>query len=325
LWDLGRKSQSLNLQLQQRSITTNLALAQFQAPGETGEERYFRQKESIVKAGIEQEQLNISKDVFAAQLTEWTIIAKRSLQEATAQLAAARLSNENAGKIAAAEGLIAATSADMAADLEKANSILSDATGKAGTSMEAAKSYVENFGDTIAGVLTPMGNFGNTLGGAATGMKKFLEAVGFTFKANPNGTTTVTSPTVNGQAGVSTTTAAVRVTPTTLIGVQEVMRNKDLNKNGIIGAASGALFNTTRPTDLTVGEAKGETVAVLRNPRAASMNEFGGGSSSVTVNINGASVRNDNDISSLARQVAVEVERSLSRKGQMFGLRGPSV
>jgi len=45
----------------------------------------------------------------------------------------------------------------------------------------------------------------------------------------------------------------------------------------------------------------------------------------VTVNINGPVVRNDQDISSLARAVAAEVERSMSRKGQMFGLRGPSV
>jgi len=79
-----------------------------------------------------------------------------------------------------------------------------------------------------------------------------------------------------------------------------------------------------------VGEAGPETVAILRNPRAASMSDYvggggGGGSASVTVNINGPVVRGDADISSLARQVAVEVERTLSRKGQMFGLRGPAV
>jgi len=50
-----------------------------------------------------------------------------------------------------------------------------------------------------------------------------------------------------------------------------------------------------------------------------------GGGGPVTININGPVVRNDQDISSLARQVAIEVERSLSRKGQMFGLRGPAV
>ena len=76
---------------------------------------------------------------------------------------------------------------------------------------------------------------------------------------------------------------------------------------------------------MLVGEAGAETVVILRNPRSASLTSMGGSSGPVTININGPVVRNDQDISSLARQVAIEVERSLSRKGQMFGLRGPAV
>jgi hypothetical protein len=91
-------------------------------------------------------------------------------------------------------------------------------------------------------------------------------------------------------------------------------------------AARGFLGTMTEATPMIVGEAGRETVAVLRNPRSSSI----GGTmvnapTNVTVNINGTSVRNDQDIHSLARQVAVEVERSLSRRGQMFGLRGPAV
>jgi hypothetical protein len=325
LWDVSRKSQALDLQLQQRQITTQLALAQFQAPGETGEERYFRQKESIVKAGIEQQKLGYAKETYSLTGQEWKIQAQRNLLDAQEAWKAAQKANDAQQAAGLAQAKIAALSSQIASDLATADSILSDSTTKSGVALTAAKTYVENFGGKIAATLTPLGNFGNTLGASAKGMEAFLKALGFTFKTNQNGTTTVTGPTVNGQAGASTTTAPTRVTATTAVGIAEVLANRDLNNNGVIGAASGALFNTTRPTDLTVGEAKGETVAVLRNPRAASMNEFGGGSSNVTVNINGASVRNDNDISSLARQVAAEVERSLSRKGQMFGLRGPSV
>ena len=93
-----------------------------------------------------------------------------------------------------------------------------------------------------------------------------------------------------------------------------------------LAVRNGVLGTTTGTTDLTVGEAGTEHVAILRNPRAASMASMGGGgATNLTININNASVRNDQDISSLARQVAVEVERNLARKGQMFGLRGPAV
>jgi hypothetical protein len=51
----------------------------------------------------------------------------------------------------------------------------------------------------------------------------------------------------------------------------------------------------------------------------------GGGTNSVTVNINGPVVRGEQDISGLARAVAGEVERVLAKKGQMLGLRSPAV
>jgi hypothetical protein len=306
LWDVSRKSQALDLQLRQRQITTQLALAQFQAPGETGEERYFRQKESITKAGIEQRQLGYSKETYALTGQEWKIQAQRNLVDAQEAWKAAQKAHEAEVLAGIAQAKIAALSSQIASDLAAADSILSDSTTKSGVALSAAKTYVENFGDKIAATLTPLGNFGNTLGASAKGMEAFLKALGFTFKTNQNGTTTVTGPTINGQAGASTTTQATT--------------NAGPRATGMIGS-----FST--PTTATFGEAASETVAILRNPRTHSIapEVGGGGPTSVTVNINGASVRNDNDISSLARQVAVEVERSLSRKGQMFGLRGPSV
>ena len=94
-------------------------------------------------------------------------------------------------------------------------------------------------------------------------------------------------------------------------------------------SAVGRLVTASKPTSLGIfGEMGTETALILRNPRkmdVAPQDGGGGGATSVVVNINGASVRNDQDISSLARAVAAEVERTLSRKGQMFGLRGPAV
>ena len=290
LWDLGRKSQSLNLQLQQRQITTNLAVAQFQAPGETGEERYFRQKEAIATAGIQQTQLDISKEVFAKQLTEWTIMASRAVEDANKAWEAAeamfRAQTEAAGK--AAE--IANLSAQIAADLAAASDIYETAAGKFSAAQKIATQFATTFGGSINAMVIKANELTDTFGDSAKGMRQFLVALGFTFDKNLDGSYTVGKP--------PTITGAT----------------------GLLGTTSGA-------TSMVVGEAGTEHVAVLRNPRLGSIapQGGGGGATSVTVNINGASVRNDQDISSLAMAVAAEVERTLSRKGQMFGLRGPAV
>jgi hypothetical protein len=90
----------------------------------------------------------------------------------------------------------------------------------------------------------------------------------------------------------------------------------------------GAIGLTRGTTRAMIGEAGTEAVAILRNPRPFEVSPEtgggGGGSASVTVNINGTVVRDDKDIHQLARAVAAEVERTLSRKGQLLGLRSPA-
>ena len=113
-------------------------------------------------------------------------------------------------------------------------------------------------------------------------------------------------------------------------------RNKAGGQTGATGTllsaygtkAAGFFGSVSMPTTMTVGEAGTETVAVLRNPRMAMLGGGfggGGGGNTVTVNLNGTVVRDERDIHELARCVAQEVERILGRKGQLLGLRGPSV
>jgi hypothetical protein len=102
-----------------------------------------------------------------------------------------------------------------------------------------------------------------------------------------------------------------------------------MESTGYMGRhAAGYLGAFARGATFTVGEAGPETVAILRNPRTHTLvnggGDGGGSAGPVTININGPVVRNDQDISRLARAVADEVERSLSRKGQLLGLRSPA-
>ena len=100
---------------------------------------------------------------------------------------------------------------------------------------------------------------------------------------------------------------------------------KELRTLGLTNAgfASGFAGTVSRASTMTVGEAGPETVAVLRNPRAAMLNT-GGGGSNVTININGATVRSSDDIDALASAVADKVKKSLAQQGQLLGLRAPS-
>lgn len=290
LYKIGRASQSLNLALQQRQITTQLALAQFQAPGETGEERYYRQRQAIAEAGIAKQQLGYAQQTFTKSGQAWQIQAQRNLEDAQAAWDAASKAHDAEAATALAQGKIAKLNTQIAENLAKAEDIYGTANTKIGATMKVAGDYVSTFGGTVKKAIPGMEDFGTTLGSSAKGVRSFLEAMGFAFTKNRRGPGyTVTEPTWAGET----------------------------HQAGILGVTTGA-------TGMIVGEAGPETVAVLRNPRIGSV---AGGSSptSIQININGPVVRSETDITSLARAVAVEVERSLSRKGQMLGLRGPAV
>lgn len=65
---INRQNQALSLQLQKRQILTQLALARFQVPGETGEERYARRMEAEIAAGIQQKQLGLATSAFQTEI-----------------------------------------------------------------------------------------------------------------------------------------------------------------------------------------------------------------------------------------------------------------
>ena len=77
----------------------------------------------------------------------------------------------------------------------------------------------------------------------------------------------------------------------------------------------GALFNTLGPTEMTVGEAGTETVAVLRNPRQAA---FGSGMTiqGPLIHVDSLTVRTDADIDRISERLAFSAERAVWRAVQ---------
>jgi hypothetical protein len=274
-------SQELGLALQRRQIATALAVAQFQAPGETGEERYARQREAIIRAniqrrqlgfgeqqfGIGQEQFGIAQRQFVLAGQIWSVNARRAAVDAQRTINVMLASRNAQVTAVSAQKEIAEAQRRMGQWLRRAASIAIRAEAKHGQIL-------------------------NTTGRGAFELGETFVAVDTMLRAK-------------------------------LLGLGP--RSLDGKPEG--NAASGLIGTTTAATSLTIGEAGAETVAVLRNPRRGSLAGGGGGGGgpiNLTININNPSVRNQGDTERLATVVADAVERRLSQKGEMLGLRSPS-
>lgn len=274
-WMVSRASQQLGLQLQQRQITTQLAIAQFQAPGETGEERYMRQKEALVTADIGQKQLGFSWQEFTISGSIWKENAERAATDAGMAIDVMQKARNAEGYTIAAQEAVAKKQQLLAQTMGRMDAMFAQSRGNWGAALNAATQGIGEFAGSLD-----------------VAVREIYKTLGYSVSRDKNGNLVISGSGLPGGGG---------------------------NARGIVGLARGQ-------TQAIMGEAGDEAVAILRNPRMGSFapDSGGGGSSSVVVNVNGPVVRNDQDISSLARAVAAEVERTLSRKGQLLGLRSPA-
>jgi hypothetical protein len=78
---------------------------------------------------------------------------------------------------------------------------------------------------------------------------------------------------------------------------------------------------TSGLTKLTIGEAGGEAVAILRNPRpmtSAVPSGFGGAQFNMTIYVTGNTISEDIDLHTIARAVGEEVERRMGQKAALL-------
>lgn len=84
---LQRRAQMMQMELNQRQINFQRAVAGFTAPGLTGEERAARIQQAKIEADFAQKQLDIQKQLFGLQGRQFDISASRGVQDLTQQLA----------------------------------------------------------------------------------------------------------------------------------------------------------------------------------------------------------------------------------------------
>jgi hypothetical protein len=271
------QAQTLSLELTQRQINFQRAVAGFAAPGLTPEERRANVEQAKIEADFAQKQLNIQKQLLGLGKRQFNVSvdifgenARRQVQDLQASLKQLteghqiQLDNRAASQaLDAIHKREAQIAQDIGVYIDKAQKKAAAAIGQA---LDIANKSGEAFGKILLQTASAWGSF-LSQGAAAI-----------------NGLTHPGSP---GQGGGG--------------------RQGDPRK------ASGFFGNVSGATHMIVGEAGTETVAVLRNPRIASV---GGGGGGVQINFNGDfHVRSDADIDTLVTKVVSAMGRQAALKG----------
>ena len=262
-WNLQRESEQLSLQMNQRQINYQVAVAGFQAPGLTGQERAARIEEAKLQADYAQKQQDIAVQQFGLAGEVFQIQAARALEDLTHQRAIAQESFAAQQQILADQKAISALTAKEGQLQADAQSIFNQASQVYGAQVSAATSAVGQFGLTVEEATAALRN-----------------ALGL-------------SPASGGRSSGSLPPG--------------------------LNHASGFLGTASSPTHAIYGEAGTETIAILRNPRAATLGAGGGGAVSmpITIQISGNNF-GSMDEQKLARVITDEVETRIGAKAQLL-------
>jgi hypothetical protein len=272
---LSRQGQQLQFNLSQRQINFQQALAGFQAPGITPEERQARIAEAKIEAEYAQKQLNIQKQQFSNQVKIVDIGNLRQGADLVRQIALLTRGRQVTIDTAAREQQLLRLQQLQQQNVAKVQTYLNAVdklVGQAFADIQQLEAAAGKALETVA--VQVLAQFGIVIKGLSSQLAKFA-AIGSYYD--------------NGKSG--------NLTP---------------------HFASGFVGTTTGKTTMTVGEAQGETVAILRNPRA--VNGFGGnGGGSVVVQFNG-DIHTDSQAS--LEKVTQAVTKALGRDASLKGLRG---
>ena len=286
---LSRESQRLQLESQrlqnemaQRQINFQVAIAGFQAPGITGQERAARMEEARVEASFAQRQLNINRQQtgiagqqFGLEGQIFQLQTARAVEELELQRGILIQSHAVEQEQIAAQKQIAALTTRQAQLQAKAQSLFNEATGNFDAQLGAASQYVAQFGGVLAGAMIAV----RRAIGVLTGNPTMGRA------------TRGTGPT---SAGGAASGLLAFTGGETSITVGEVA-----------GEAVAVLKN---PRQLNIGGPPGMSAPGV------------GGGTVVNVSISGNNISNDMDLEMITRRVTNAVEDALGRKANLLGV-----
>lgn len=280
---LGRQAQTLQFMLSQRQINFQRAVAGFTVPGLTPAEQNARIAEAKIEADFAQKQLDIQKQMFGNQVQIVDISNLRQGMDLAAQIGLMLQGRQVTIDTALAQEKLARLQSQQAILVEEAGTYLTKTNAAVAQAMSEMQQLEATTGQAIART-TEQGIIAAYRVGHA-----FYMGITGGFLSN----STAPKPSLaGGGSGGGTTTR--------------------LNAEGFLGTVNG-------PTNMVMGEAGSETVAILRNPRNVMGGTSGGGDS--IVNFYGdITVRTEADIEEIARKVTA----AQGRRAALAGLRSPN-
>lgn len=295
-FELGKKqnalqiqSQELSLALTQRQINFQKALAGFQAPGETGEERAARIAEAELEADYAQKQLDIQKELLGLGKKQFVVgvqifdeSARRQVEDLKFALAELQQSRKLSLDTTAAQEALVAIRARQAQINAEIGVAIDKATKKASLAINSALEIANKTGEAFGKILLQTASAWNVF--VTQGFQAVVKLLG---AGQPQG---------GGGGGGQ---------PPKLL-------------------AGGAVGFTTGATSIVAGEAAGEYVAVLKSPRRLSglgdVGASGGGPTMVVIDVHDNNIESGTQDALVAR-ISRAVELSINRKNALFGLR----
>lgn len=131
MYELGRESRALGLDLSQRQVNFQTAIAGITAPGLTGEERAARIQQAKVEAEYAQKQLNIQKELFGLEGKTFEITVDRNVEDLIRQIGLLEEGRKIVLDDAAAQKKIQLLTASLQKELQVVNTIFSAAQERA--------------------------------------------------------------------------------------------------------------------------------------------------------------------------------------------------
>jgi hypothetical protein len=308
-FDLGKKqqalqfeSQALSLALSQKQINFQRALAGFQAPGETGQERAARIAEAKVEADYAQKQLNIQKQLFALGKTGFKVSVRLFDVEAQRQVQDLKFALADLG-----------AQHKLSLDMKSADQALAAIRAREGQVATGISNAIDKSNKFASARIAQAVDIANQTGEA---FSTILTQTGVTWtKFIKQGTTAANAvinaltPRPQGEHSAGTTQSGSQSSGITHNGA---------NAPGYFGTVSSA-------TSMIVGEAGTETIAVLRNPRIHSLQSptggGGGGGATIVIDVHDNNISGDKDEERIVARISRAVEQSMNRKGALLSLR----
>jgi hypothetical protein len=319
---LGIRSRELQLMQNQRQINFQMAIAGFVTPGQTPEEIAARQDEARLAAdfaqqqqdigmealGIDQQQLglqaeqvalaaqalSIAKEQFSVQQAMIDVQAARTVRDLGAQIGLLQQQAQVTVQLAVNADAVDAYQAILEEQMAQIQSVIEEAYGVQQTVMSNSAALAAQYGGTLTSWNNMIiGALNDYLARAYNSLSSWQRGMqGGTYNPDYN------SPTGGGPSRGTLPVASA---------------------SGYLGSVSGA-------SQMIVGEAGPETVAILRNPRTTTMpgpSGGGGGLPPITIMITGNNIGGDEqDLEQLAALVARKVEETMSRRSSLLGIGG---